>query len=50
MNEKLDSGKIIVQKYFFINECDKENDIKIKTQRLEYLAFPEAIIKLYRQN
>ena len=50
VNEKLDSGKIIVQKYFFINECDKENDIKIKTQRLEYLAFPEAIIKLYRNN
>ncbi len=50
VNEKLDSGKIIAQKYFFINECDKENDIKIKTQRLEYLAFPEAIIKLYRNN
>ena len=50
VNEKLDSGKIIVQKYFFINEYDKENDIKIKTQKLEYLAFPEAIIKLYRNN
>ncbi len=50
VNEKLDSGKIIVQKYFFINERDKENDIKIKTQKLEYLAFPEAIIKLYRNN
>ena len=50
VNEKLDSGKIIVQKYFFINEFDKENDIRIKTQKLEYLAFPEAIIKLYRNN
>ena len=50
VNEKLDSGKIIVQKYFFINERDKENDVKIKTQKLEYLAFPEAIIKLYRNN
>ena len=50
VNEKLDSGKTIVQKYFFINEFDKENDIRIKTQKLEYLAFPEAIIKLYRNN
>ena len=50
VNEKLDNGKIIVQKFFFINEYDKENDIKIKTQKLEYLAFPEAIIKLYRNN
>ena len=50
VNEKLDSGKTIVQKYFFINEFDKENDIRIKTQKLEYLAFPEAIIKLFRNN
>ena len=50
VNEKIDNGKIIVQKFFFINEYDKENDIKIKTQKLEYLAFPEAIIKLYRNN
>ena len=50
VNEKLDNGKIIVQKFFFINEYDKENDIKIKTQKLEYLAFPEAIIKLFRNN
>ena len=50
VNEKIDNGKIIVQKFFFINEYDKENDIKIKTQKLEYLAFPESIIKLYRNN
>ena len=50
VNEKIDNGKIIVQKFFFINEYDKENDIKIKTQKLEYLAFPEAIIKLFRNN
>ena len=50
VNEKIDNCKIIVQKFFFINEYDKENDIKIKTQKLEYLAFPESIIKLYRNN
>ena len=48
VNEKLDSGKIISQKIFFINKKDKEVDIKTKTQNLEYLAFPEAIIKLYK--
>ena len=48
VNEKLDSGKIISQKLFFINKKDKEVDIKTKTQNLEYLAFPEAIIKLYK--
>ena len=50
VNEKLDSGKIIIQKYFFIDEYDKESDIRIKTQKLEYSAFPEAIIKLFRNN
>ena len=48
VNEKLDDGKIIVQKSFFINQNYDEKFIKNKTQKLEYLAFPEAIIKLYR--
>tara|TARA_Y100001958_G_C20980066_1_gene371628 strand:+ start:95 stop:658 length:564 start_codon:yes stop_codon:yes gene_type:complete len=49
VNEKLDGGKIITQKKFFLKPNDKESDLKIKTQKLEYLAFPEAIIKLYRK-
>ena len=48
VNEKLDSGSIITKKIFFINKNDNEHTLKIKTQRLEYLAFPEAIIKIYR--
>ncbi len=48
VNEKLDSGSIITKKIFFINKNDNEDTLKIKTQRLEYLAFPEAIIKIYR--
>ena len=50
VNEKLDSGKMIIQKSFFINKNDKENILKIKTQKLEHKAFSEAIIKMYRYN
>ena len=50
INEKLDSGNRIVQKFFFINNDDNENILKEKTQKLEYIAFPEAIIKIFRNN
>jgi Folate-dependent phosphoribosylglycinamide formyltransferase PurN len=50
VNEKLDSGKLIVQKSFFIKKKDKSNILKIKTQKLEKKAFSEAIIKIYRYN
>jgi phosphoribosylglycinamide formyltransferase-1 len=48
VNKKLDSGKIIVQKSFFINKDSNVRNLKNITQKLEYLAFPEAIIKIYR--
>ena len=50
VNKKLDSGDIIVQKFFYINNFDNENSLKEKTQKLEYKAFPEAIIKIFRNN
>tara|TARA_B100000963_G_scaffold358274_1_gene382515 strand:- start:504 stop:1067 length:564 start_codon:yes stop_codon:yes gene_type:complete len=50
VNEKLDGGRIIVQKFFFINKSDNKQILKQKTQKLEHKAFPEAIIKLYRYN
>lgn len=50
VNEKLDGGKIILKKNFFINEKDDEKIIKYKTQKLEYRAFPEAIIKIFRNS
>ena len=49
VNENLDSGKIILQKSFFIDEKDNEENLKIKTQKLEHLSFPEALIKIYRK-
>ncbi len=48
VNQKLDSGNTIVQKKFFIKSNDNEKILKIKTQKLEYVAFPEAIIKVFR--
>ena len=50
VNEKLDSGKIITQKYFFMNKKDNVQTLKKKTQILERKAFSEAIIKIYRYN
>ena len=50
VNEILDSGNKIVQKYLFVNSNDSEYDLKYKIQKLEYKAFPEAIIKHFRNN
>ena len=48
VNEKLDGGNAITKKIFFINDSDDEQILKKKTQNLEYKAFPEAIIKVFR--
>ncbi len=50
VNDKLDDGKIVAQKSFFIEKNDTEETLKKKTQNLEYSAFPEAIIKIFRNN
>ena len=48
VNEKLDDGKIILKKSFFIEKYDDEISLKKKTQNLEYSAFSQAIIKEIR--
>ncbi len=48
--KKLDSGDIIIQKEFLIDDGDDEKSLKKKTQKLEYKAFPEAIIRIFRRN
>ena len=50
VNDKLDSGKTIIQKSFFINKGDNVKNLKEKTQKLEHKAFSEAIIRIYRYN
>ena len=48
VTEKLDSGKTIVQKTFFIERNDDIKSLKEKTQKLEHKAFSEALIKIFR--
>ena len=48
VNEKLDAGKIILRKFFYINKKDNIASIKKKTQDIEYNAFSEAIIRVVR--
>ena len=48
VNNKLDGGKIIVKKSFYLKPNESELSLKIKTQTLEYKAYPEAIIKTFR--
>ena len=50
VNEKLDGGNIIAKKSFFISPNDDEKTLKQKTQKIEYQIFPEAIIKIFRNN
>ena len=47
VNEKLDSGKIILKKRFDILSNETIETLKVKTQKYEYRAFSEAVTKLY---
>ena len=48
VTEKLDDGKVVLKKFFYINDKDDFHSIKKKTQQLEHRAFSEAIIKVIR--
>jgi len=48
VNEKLDSGKIILKKEFLIHKNDNVKSLKEKTKKLEYLAYSEALIKILK--
>ena len=48
VNNKLDDGHIILKKKFYIDLKDNVETLKRKTQKLEYKAYPEAIIKIFR--
>ena len=48
VNDKLDSGNVILKKSFSVEDKDNELSLKKKTQKMEYKAFSEAIVKLYR--
>ena len=48
VNNKLDDGNTIIKKSFDISSHDNVKTLKQKTQMLEYRAYPEAIIKIFR--
>ena len=48
VNEKLDNGTMIVKKFFYITPNDNIETLKKKTHVLEYKAYREAIIKIFR--
>ena len=50
VNNKLDGGDPIVKKSFYINSSDNEKTLRQKTQFLEHRAYPEAIIKIFRNS
>ena len=48
VNNKLDSGKIILKKKVYIKSYDNENTLKTKVQAKEYRAYSESIINIFR--
>ena len=48
VNEKLDCGKIIKRKYFFLEKKENEKSLKNKTQKLEHKIYSEAIIDILK--
>jgi len=48
VNEKLDSGKIILQKKIQVVHKETEKTLKIKIQKAEHKAYSEAVISLFR--
>tara|TARA_X000000368_G_scaffold405006_1_gene381702 strand:- start:50 stop:607 length:558 start_codon:yes stop_codon:yes gene_type:complete len=47
VNEKLDSGKIILNKKVIIDKNENEKSLRLKVQKKEYKAYSEAIFKIY---
>ena len=48
VSNKLDAGKIILQKKIYIESNDNEQTLKVKIQAKEYKAYSESIINIFR--
>ena len=48
VDKNLDSGKIITQKSFYLETGDDIEILKKKTNKLEYLAYSNALVKIFR--
>ncbi len=47
VNEKLDSGRIILRKKVLLQPNENKESLKLKVQKEEYKAYSKAIIKIY---
>ena len=47
VNKKLDAGKIILRKKIKILKLDNEKSLEKKVKKIEYVAYPKAILKIY---
>ena len=48
VNKKLDAGNVILKKFVGIAKDDDEKSLKVKTQKAEYRAYSEAIVRLFK--
>ena len=48
VSNKLDSGKIILQKKIVIGQKDNEKTLKAKVQQAEYKIYSESIVKIFK--
>ena len=49
VSKKLDGGKIILKKFFYIKGSDNKKTLKIKTQKLEHTSYSQAIIQVFNK-
>ena len=47
VNEKLDSGKLILNKKFFIEPDDSIETLTKKTKKIEHILFSKSLIKVF---
>ena len=47
VNEKLDSGKLILSKKFFIEPDDSVETLTKKTKKIEHILFSKSLIKVF---
>ena len=50
VNNKLDSGKMILRKKIYVVPNDSEQTLKVKVQAKEYRAYSESIFNIFRLN
>ena len=48
VDNKLDSGKIILQRKIYVEPNDSEQTLKAKVQAKEYRAYSESIVSIFR--